>query len=111
MAQQTRSAATAQRQATKSPRQILPLTVHEDHDARYAWSLTVREERGTPVLEARRPIPYDSTLIYSTADEPATAKRRSRYGLSVESVVERYCDECNASLNPSRLLSIAQLVL
>ena len=56
------------------------------------WTLYVTDKGW---VETSRTIPYDGQRYYSTRNLPNYAEKSSRYGLSVEEVIERHAAECD----------------
>jgi len=83
------------------PADIDTTVVHSGNDPT-DWALVVRADS---VLEARRRIPHGGVLRFSTA-ERNNAGKNSEFGLSTETVVDRYL--AMAGVNIQKTLLVAQ---
>lgn len=56
------------------------------------WALVVTADAD---VVARKAIPHDGVLTYSTRDRPGSPRKRSRFGLSVRQVIEHYAAQAD----------------
>jgi hypothetical protein len=83
--------------------------VHSAGDAPTDWALVVRADG--EVLEARRRVPYDGVLRFSTAARPNSRRKNSQFRLTVAEVVDTYRERADVDLPRGLLLARARQAL
>jgi hypothetical protein len=78
----------------------MTVTIHETGPAPTDWSLVVTDDGD---VAARKSVPYDGVLSYSTEDRPNSPRKRSRFQLSVRTVVAQYCAKADPDVGKSAL--------
>jgi len=81
------------------------VVVHSSGDAPTDWALVVRDDG---VLEARRQIPYDGVLRYSSQQRTNTPQKNSEFGLAIETVVDRYLTKASVDVPKTLLVTRAR---
>jgi hypothetical protein len=82
----------------------MTVVIHQESDTPTDWSLVVRGD----VLEARKQVPYDGTLRFSSADRPNSPRQNSQFRLDAGDVVDQYLLKADTDLPRALLLARAQ---